>query len=212
MKIIIDTDLCKEKGRDVDLVLYLLSFLAGSKITANTFEKARQQGYLKFLRMYDPRKPFPEDVELTDDSKFFLEGVMADANTKMKSNTEERFVNLANKMRDLFPQGNKPGYHYAWRDSTTVIVDRLKKFIMKYGDYSDEDILDATKRYVDSFNGNYTYMQLLKYFIWKNKVTGGELVEGRLVGETEKQSQLASYLENKEEKGHIILDWDVQLK
>ena len=46
MKIVIDTDACKKQGKDVDVALYLLSILAGSKITLNTFEKARQQGLL----------------------------------------------------------------------------------------------------------------------------------------------------------------------
>jgi hypothetical protein len=86
----------------------------------------------------------------------------------------------------------------------------LKKFVLKYGNYSDEEIIAATKKYVDSFGGNYMYMQLLKYFIWKNKVSGAELIDGRLVGEVEKQSQLAAYIEDKETKPAV--DWDVELK
>ena len=82
---------------------------------------------------------------------------------------------------------------------------------MKYGDHTDKEIIDATKSYVNSFNGDYRYMQLLKYFIWKNKVTGGELVDGRMVGEVEKQSQLAAYLEDTEET-QIATDWDTELR
>jgi GntR family transcriptional regulator of arabinose operon len=62
-----------------------------------------------------------------------------------------------------------------------------------------------------SFNGNYQYMQLLKYFIWKNKVTGEEVVRGRIVGEVERQSQLAAWLENTEDKSSNN-DWDLTLK
>ena len=54
-------------------------------------------------------------------------------------------------------------------------------------------------------------MQLLKYFIWKNKVTGEEMVGGRLVGEVEKQSQLAAYLEDTEEEVAVKQDWEVEL-
>jgi hypothetical protein len=54
-------------------------------------------------------------------------------------------------------------------------------------------------------------MQLLKYFIWKNKVTGEEVVRGRIVGEVEKQSQLAAWLEDKKEEKSVSVDWDVQL-
>jgi hypothetical protein len=54
-------------------------------------------------------------------------------------------------------------------------------------------------------------MQLLKYFIWKNKVTGEEVVRGRIVGEVEKQSQLAAWIEDASEKKEIV-DWDVELR
>jgi hypothetical protein len=54
-------------------------------------------------------------------------------------------------------------------------------------------------------------MQLLKYFIWKNKVTGEEVVRGRIVGEVERQSQLAAWIEDSEDKA-VNNDWDVILR
>jgi hypothetical protein len=42
MKIVLDTEVYKKEGKDVDIALYLISLLCGSKITQNTFEKARQ--------------------------------------------------------------------------------------------------------------------------------------------------------------------------
>ena len=211
MKIVFDTEACKKNGRDVDLILYLLSIAAGSKITINTFEKARQQNFLRFDKPYDRNRPFPDYVELSHDGEFITESIMADSQVGVQKSSDDRFFNLANKLRELFPGGKKPGYAYTWRDSTSCIADRLKKFMLKYGNYSDEEIVNATKKYVSSFNGNYQYMQLLKYFIWKNKVTGEELVDGRIVGEVEKQSQLAAYLEDVEEKPSIT-DWDIELK
>ena len=211
MKIIFDTEACKKNNTDIDLLLYLLSILSGSKITQATFEKARQQNMLRFLAPYNAGIPFPDYVELNEQGQFLAESVMADSNLGTAI-SEERFTNLANKLRELFPAGKKPGYAYTWRDSTSCIVDRLKKFVMKYGDHTDEEIINATKKYVNSFNGNYQYMQLLKYFIWKNKVTGGELVDGRMVGEVEKQSQLAAYLEDTEEETTTHGNWDIELK
>ena len=82
---------------------------------------------------------------------------------------------------------------------------------MKYGEYTDEQVIEATKAYVASFNGNYTYMQLLKYFIWKNKVTGEEVVRGRVVGEVERQSQLAAWIEDTPEKS-TSADWEIELR
>lgn len=212
MKIIFDTEACKKNNTDIDLLLYLISILSGSKITSATFEKARQQNLIRFLAPYKSGNPFPDYIELNEQGQFLAETVMADSNLGVSASSEERFVNLANKLRELFPAGKKPGYAYTWRDSTSCIVDRLKKFIMKYGDYPDEDIINATKKYVNSFNGNYQYMQLLKYFIWKNKVTGGELIDGRMVGEVEKQSQLAAYIEDTEEEVPAGHSWDIELK
>jgi hypothetical protein len=60
----------------------------------------------------------------------------------------------------------------------------------------DEDILDATRRYVASFQGNYSGMRLIKYFILKDDVRQGE--DGNHV---EQISDLATFLENKESEG-----------
>lgn len=210
MKIILDTEVCRKEGKDVDTMLYLLSLLSGCPITVNTFEKARQQGLLKFIQPYDKRFPFPDYVELSETGSYIAESVMADSN--MENRSDDRIVALANKLRELYPAGKKPGYAYTWRDSESCITDRLKKFFLKYGNhYTDEEIINATRDYVNSFNGNYQYMQLLKYFIWKNKVTGEEVVRGRIVGEVERQSQLAAWLEDTEKKS-INQDWGVELK
>lgn len=208
MKIVLDTEICKKEGKDADVIIYLLSLLSGCKITVDTFEKARQQRMLRFEQMYDVRKPFPEYVSLTDTAEHVVESLMASSS---KVASEERCVQLAEKLREIFPAGKKPGYAYTWRDSPSCIADRLNKFFMKYGDYPDDRIIQVTKDYVDSFNGNYTYMQLLKYFIWKNKTTGENVVRGRVVGEVEKQSQLAAWLEDTPDK-NISADWDVELR
>lgn len=210
MKLLIDTDICKRDKEDFDTVLYLLSFLADAPITVDTFEKARQKGYLKFEQPYDRNRPFPSTVTLSNTGEYVTDTLLA--GSKTAGDSEDRYINLANKLRGLFPAGKKSGYAYTWRDSPSCIADRLRKFTAKYGDYSDEDIVAATKKYVDSFNGDYKYMQLLKYFIWKNKTTGEEIVRGRIVGEVERQSQLAAWLEDNEEEMVVNHDWDVTLK
>jgi hypothetical protein len=208
MKIVLDTEVCKKEGKDVDVILYLLSLLSGCKITIDTFEKARQQRLLLFEQMYDVRKPFPEYVSLNVTGEHLAESMMASSNNVA---SEERCEKLAEQLREIFPAGKKPGYAYTWRDSVSCITDRLKKFFMKYGEYSDEQVIEANKAYVASFNGNYTYMQLLKYFIWKNKVTGEEVVRGRVVGEVERQSQLAAWIEDTPDK-KTSADWDIALR
>lgn len=209
MKIVLDTDICKKNGENPSLILYLLSLFSSCKITKEAFEEARKKKYIKFDKIYDRNDPFPEYVSLTQTGEHIVEGILADSSASADS--DERCTILADKLREIFPAGKKPGYAYLWRDSTSCIADRLKKFFLKYGNYPDEDIIRVTREYVNSFNGNYQYMQLLKYFIWKNKVTGEEVVRGRIVGEVERQSQLAAYLQDTPEKNKNA-DWDVSLR
>lgn len=86
---------------------------------------------------------------------------------------ENDFLSLANKMREIFPTGKKPGTSYSWRDSAMVISQKLKTLVVKYNcSFTEEEALLATRKYVESFNGNYTYMHLLKYFILKTTNNG----------------------------------------
>ena len=204
MKITLDTEKLREK--DGAMTLYLLSLLSSCPITRETFEEARNKFFIRFEQPYKREETFPSYVTLTETGTFVVESNIA-AHAEM---SEERIYNLAKKLQEIFPSGKKPGYAYTWRDSTSCIVDRLKKFFVKYGNYPDDRIIKVTQEYVDSFNGNYTYMQLLKYFIWKNKVTGEQIVRGRIVGEVERQSQLAAYLEDTDDK-RVSQDWEARL-
>lgn len=99
---------------------------------------------------------------------------------------------LADQLRELFPQGKKPGTNYMWKDNTITIARKLKSLddlCKEYGiaRFTDEEAIDATKRYIASFHGNYDYMQLLKYFILKQNYD-----------KAEKASQLLSFIQNKQ--------------
>ena len=104
-------------------------------------------------------------------------------------------------MRDLYPSGKKPGTNYSWKDSGIVIAQKLKTLVAKFRcSFTEEEALEATKRYIESFNGNYKYMSILMYFIYKNKNS-----------EKEFDSQLLSYIEN-EAQSDDDYDWTAELK
>lgn len=71
----------------------------------------------------------------------------------------------------------------------------MKSFYAKYGDYPDEDILDAERRYVARWNGNYQQVgfRQLKYFIFKKDKETGEIT-----------SPLLDFLENKESEEDVV--------
>lgn len=122
------------------------------------------------------------------------------ATSSISKDKKNRLIILAEKMRNIFPEGKKDGTNYYWRDSVPLIAKRLSIFIKNYGDrFTDEEILTATQKYVDSFNGNYKFMHLLKYFIRKKDSTTGE-----------DNSELLSYLENSSQD-NIRNDWTSNL-
>ena len=85
-----------------------------------------------------------------------------------------------------------------------MIVRRLKLFFKKYGNkFTDEQIIQAAEKYVQGFNGNYQYMRLLKYFIFKEKVGAN--------GEVEGDSELISYIENAGQEEDLRNDWTSSL-
>lgn len=124
---------------------------------------------------------------LTNKGTEVIDSVIVDSDKNQKP--EDRLVQLATRLKEIFPKGKKDGTNYYWADGVALIIRRLKLFFKKYGDtYTDEQIIRAAEKYVRGFNGNYQYMRLLKYFIFKEKVGAA--------GEVEGDSELISYIEN----------------
>ena len=138
-----------------------------------------------------------------------LDEILSDSSGNVEKSDAE-ILELSNKMRECFPKGKMRDNYgretpYYYRCNNSEVVKKLKKFFSIFGNYSDEDILDATKRYVDSFKGNYSGMRLVKYFILKDDLRKGE--EGMHV---EQISDLLTFLENKEgeeEAVNNLRDW-----
>lgn len=113
-----------------------------------------------------------------------------------KTESEDRLTELAKKMRKEYPDGKIPGTSYYYRCNVGEVASKLKRFFLKYGSYSDDEIIAATKRFVKDKKGD-TYLPLLKYFIWKQKTVRDEWG----VGHVEEISTLATYLENSQQEG-----------
>lgn len=123
---------------------------------------------------------------------YTIEAIMA--KKELTQEQLDRLLPLACKMAKYFPEGKKPGTIHKWRSNPTVVADRLATFLNKFKhcdedgirEYTDEEILDATRRYVESFHGDYSYMKVLMYMIYKHETQGT-------------MSQLADFLEDIEE-------------
>lgn len=126
-----------------------------------------------------------------------LDAVLLESDASVPSS--DRIESLVVKMRELFPRGMKVG-NSAWRGNVRELKLRMQKFFKMYGYYDDEAILDATRRYVESFNGDYTYMRILKYFILKSELKQHEGENGETVQQVEDISMLANILDNPDEQ------------
>ena len=140
---------------------------------------------------------------LTNKGTEVLDSVIMDSDKEQEP--QDRLIQLATKLKEVFPKGKKDGTNYYWADGVVLIVRRLKLFFKKYGNkFTDEQIIQAAEKYVQGFNGNYQYMRLLKYFIFKEKVGAN--------GEVEGDSELISYIENAGQEEDLRNDWATTLR
>lgn len=122
---------------------------------------------------------------------------------------EERLQNLAVKMRDCFPAGMMPGTPFYYKCNRREIMLAMKKFFRLHGDYPDDEIIDACKRFVASYRGDYKYLPIIKHFITKSKTMTDDEGCPYIVEE----SKLADFLENKEEQDILQADdWRVTMR
>lgn len=144
-----------------------------------------------------------DEWRLTNKGIDMLESIIVDSDDKQES--EERLEALAKRLKEVFPKGKKDGTNYYWADGMALIVRRLKLFFKKYGNqFTDEQIINAAEKYVQGFNGDYRFMRLLKYFIFKEKVGAA--------GEVEGDSELISYIENEGQEDSLGNNWTSILK
>lgn len=126
-----------------------------------------------------------------------IDSVVIDSEDSEKSDNE--ILALAEKLKEIYPAGRKDGTSNYWAEGKALIAKRLKAFFKKYGtDYTNEQIITATRKYVESFNGNYQFMRTLKYFIFKDK---------DVAGEREYSSDLLNFLENAGNEEVLKDDW-----
>ena len=122
-----------------------------------------------------------------------------------KAKIIERCRILEPKLSELFPIGTKPGTSHKWRGSTSIVVKKLAKLIEEGNEFTDEEAVEATKEYIASFNGMYTTMRILPFFLGKREIVGGEVKE---------TCDFMSYVEDlrNNNKGSVPnKDWDVKL-
>ena len=190
MKITIDEKTCLKRKMTVQETLLAL-------VIKNLDNTLTLDGMLDNMTAREILVKNKDDYAVTQHWSDVLDEIISDSSGNVEK-SDEQLLELAKQMRDLYPQGKMKDRYgrptpYYYRCNNSEVVKKLKKFFTIFGNVEDEDILDATRRYVASFQGNYSGMRLIKYFILKDDVRQGE--DGKHV---EQISDLATFLENKD--------------
>lgn len=191
MKYTIDEEVCRKHKITLTEMLCLLLAKSSAGNIHSTIDSLVDRQML-FCKESDSLYGDPSILPTTqwDD---IMQSVLLESDSTIPS--DDRIVNLVNRMRELFPKGMKVG-NSAWRGNVRELKLRMQKFFKLYGDYKDEDILAATRKYVESFNGDYTYMRILKYFILKSELKQHQGENGEAVTQVEDISLLANIIDN----------------
>ena len=196
MKWSIDEKVLEKNNLTLNEYLFLLFNARGGDVR-ECITSLVEKGWAS-LDLFDETK-----VVLSDNTKEDTFNVLIDSD-KLVENKQDNFDSLANKLREIFPKGNKAGTNYNWRGSTAEIARKLKNLVVKDGcRFTDEEAVEATKAYVASFNGDYKYMKLLKYFLLKTPRNNN--------GDVEIESDFMTYLENKGVAEENNGNWAVDL-
>ena len=196
----------KTKADEIDLRI-TSSALLGSGLTLEQFvvlyllkletdipevlEELKQKGFVIDENLY-------KESKITSTGLSKIDQVLADSAVVTKSDKD--LFKLASTLKAIYPSGKKPGTNYYWTEGILLIVRRLKTFFQKYGEFPDEDIIEATSRYVDDKLDDPT-MRLLRYFIFKEPVGGSEPT-----------SDLLTYLEHLNEDEEEERQWGESLR
>ena len=192
MKLTIDQTILDKNGLTLEefLVLYL---------GAKDVDIASVSQSLIAKGLADKDLFFNGRIVVSDKVKDLVSTISIDSDKNVIDKDSE-FTELATELREIYPAGRKDGTTYMWRGTTAEVAKKLKTLVVKYGyTINREDVLKATKEYVNSFNGNYRYMQLLKYFILKS-VRDAD-------GNVDIKSELMSLIENSDQIDAQRDDW-----
>lgn len=108
------------------------------------------------------------DLELNDDAKSLLANAkkIFSKGRKREDGFDKEFIEKLAEYRNLFPTSKAAGKIV--RSSVVDLHQRMTWFVSTYPEYTWDIILSATKKYIESHNGDYKYCMTSAYFIKKD--------------------------------------------
>lgn len=158
MKITIDTEILQRNNLTLGEFLVMLFGYCDVKYKEN-FDKLVEKSIIS-KNLFDK-----DSMVLSNNTRDLIAKVLIESDAKVMG-YELSFEELAKKLQDIYPKGNKPGTTYNWKDNTAVIAFKLRTLVAKYGFiFTEDEAIKATKEYVEFFEDDNKNMKLLKYFI-----------------------------------------------
>jgi len=115
------------------------------------YEKLETLGFIKITSDNDP----PDFV-------------LRDKAVTLFAASTDKVVELARTYRALFPIGIRTGGYLVRSDEPTV-ANKMRKFVKTFKQYSPEQIIEATQRYIDRKRGEgWKFMKTASYFLFKD--------------------------------------------
>ena len=143
MKITISEDVCSRHKVSLEKILLILLARVSRNIPSALDALLKEDAIRKDEDGYSVSEGWSDSID----------NILVESETNKE--TDDRILELADKMMEEFPKGRKEGSNQYWRGNKKEIAVRLRKFAKMYGGkWTDIELLKATRRYVQSFNGN----------------------------------------------------------
>lgn len=157
MKLTINTDVLSKENLTLGEFLLLLMNHYGEDYST-CFDKLVKAGLI------EPNLFKAMSAVLSNNTKNLIAKILMESDERaVKSGID--FDSLADKLRECYPEGIKPGTTYEWKGKTEEIAQKLRTLVVKYDfAFTEEEAIAAVREYVGTFKG-YMYMQLLRNFI-----------------------------------------------
>lgn len=173
---------------------FLVLYLSANSVDIKSCMESLIQKGLAYKDMF-----YENSIVVSNNIKDTVSSIIIESDKNI-IDKDQQFTDLANKLRELYPSGRKEGTTYMWRGTTAEIAKKLKTLVVKYGySFTEEQVIKATKEYINSFNGNYKRMRLLKYFILKSEKDADDNINVI--------SELMSFIENEGQLDSERNDW-----
>lgn len=163
----------------------LFEYLIKNKITPNGFfalytlmEKIGYLGYihtnLEFNKLekeeFIVKSKTTEQYEVTKKGRILLKDAENIMSKIKKTIVSEDWEKKIIEYNELFPKGKRSNSNIGYRRNPKELRNSFIWFFKEYPEYTWDDVLNITKQYIESQNGDYTYLQNSKYFIKKMDV------------------------------------------